>query len=68
MSVAERKAIYTEKIHHITCQKCRKEDNTMDDSHEMDKVEAVIHFQSEGWKYIKAIGWLCSECNQLSKE
>lgn len=62
MSYAERKDIYTEKIHHVNCKKCTAQANTNDGSHEIDKIDAVHAFRVMGWDYRKGTGWLCPEC------
>ena len=59
------KEIYTEKIHHLRCVKCKDSINTNDTSHEMNKIEAAIWFEEQGWKYILCIGWCCEECKPV---
>jgi len=54
--------IYTERIHHLTCSVCKNTINTNDCSHEITKYAAAIVFESAGWNYIKAKGWLCPDC------
>ena len=54
--------IRTERIHHISCGKCKKKLSTKDTSHELNKREAGRYFEGKGWRYIQGKGWHCPEC------
>ena len=56
------KYIYTEKIHHLSCIKCKKNTNTNDCSHEISKIQAAKLFELAGWIFIKRKGWFCPLC------
>lgn len=55
-------AIYTEKIHHLSCCGCDKQINTNDISHNLSRSRAAQEFANEGWLYKKGHGWYCVEC------
>ena len=64
----KKRKIYTEYIHHVSCQKCDYCSNTGDCSREFTKNDAVNLFEIEGWVYIKHKGWLCHGCSSLIAE
>lgn len=55
-------SIYTEKIHHLTCNRCKESINTNDCSHEISKAEAAYNFELVGWRYKYLRGWWCPTC------